>query len=388
MFEQPAEPPGGHARAGAEKERARRLGAELQAACLRRLVRDWESLNWCHLGGRLRPPAFRLDPVLSRWGQWEPQGRTIALAERLVLEHDWPAVLEVLRHEMAHQVVDELFGLAGAPAHGEAFRRACALLGVEPRAAGDPLAVLRRQPDGEPAPEQARLRRVRRLLALADSPNPHEAEAALAKAHELLLRYNLELLELRGGAEQCYCVRHLGQPQPRRSRADKLAAGILTRHFFVEAIWIDSFCPRTGREGRVLEIAGSPHNVELAEYTWHELHRAAAELWEKHWRQAGIYPRARAAQRYIEGVLTGFDERLERERSRQAAERALVWRGDPALQAFFRRRHPRVRTESVAAGEGALFEAGRHAGQALRLRRAVRGGGSAARGRLLEHRGG
>ncbi len=41
---------------------------------------------------------------------------------------------------------------------------------------------------------------------------------------------------------------------------------ILSRHFFVEAIWIPVYRPREGKRGSVLEICGSPDNVEIAEY--------------------------------------------------------------------------------------------------------------------------
>jgi hypothetical protein len=346
----------------------RRLEGELRRACLRRLQRDWRACNWAFLGGQLTAPAFRLDRVGSRWGQWEPRGRVISLSERLVLDHPWTAVLEVLRHEMAHQVVHELFRLVDAPDHGEAFRRACSMLGIEAVACGDPLSVFEVADQG--GPDVPRLRKVRRLLALAESPNLHEAEAALAKANELLLRYNLDLLEARG--ERRYRVRHLGPIAKRRSKASLLVGGIISEHFFCEAIWIDSFCPRTGHEGRVLEISGTPENVELAAYTYEELLRTADELWRRHKRASGI-PGDRDRRRYVEGVLVGFDEKLARERRRCAAERALVWRGDPKLRAFFRRRHPRVRSEGVGVRGGEAFEAGREAGRDLRLRKAMPG---------------
>jgi hypothetical protein len=40
------------------------------------------------------------------------------------------------------------------------------------------------------------INKIRRLLALTASPNQAEAEAAMAKAHELLLKYNLEMNDI------------------------------------------------------------------------------------------------------------------------------------------------------------------------------------------------
>ena len=52
----------------------------------------------------------------------------------MVGEAPWPAVVEVLKHEMAHQYVHETLGLAHTPPHGEAFQSACRLLRCDDRA--------------------------------------------------------------------------------------------------------------------------------------------------------------------------------------------------------------------------------------------------------------
>ena len=51
---------------------------------------------------------------------------SLRLATRLVHDEPWQVVIEVLRHEMAHQYVDEVLRIHDESAHGPAFRKVCA----------------------------------------------------------------------------------------------------------------------------------------------------------------------------------------------------------------------------------------------------------------------
>ena len=55
----------------------------------------------------LRKPVIRIELLASDWGHWNPQTRAITLARRLIQDHSWDVVIEVLKHEMAHQLADE-----------------------------------------------------------------------------------------------------------------------------------------------------------------------------------------------------------------------------------------------------------------------------------------
>ena len=66
------------------------------------------------------------------------------------------------------------------------------------------------------------LERIRKLLALAGSPNQHEAEIAMRKAHELMLRHNIEASAARARAS-------LRGPPPRRSAQARATRGRVRR---------------------------------------------------------------------------------------------------------------------------------------------------------------
>src|SRR4029077_4252276 len=119
------------------------------------------------------------------------------------------------------------------------------------------------------------IERVARLLALAESPNQHEAEAAMAAAQRLMLKYNVELQQHACGARR-YGFKHLGEPSGRVGESERILASILAKHFFVEVIWVPVYRPTEGKRGSVLEICGAPENLEMAEYA-HAFLRHTAE---------------------------------------------------------------------------------------------------------------
>src|SRR5262245_32297720 len=57
----------------------------------------------------LAPATIELTDSTSFWGRWDPELRTIFVSRTLILNHSWFHVIGILRHEAAHQVVDELF---------------------------------------------------------------------------------------------------------------------------------------------------------------------------------------------------------------------------------------------------------------------------------------
>ncbi len=351
------------------------LDAELEAALLRELMRSWHELNHAYFKGAMRAPVLRLGEGAEQGqtlGRWRLNHRTIELSRALVVEQAWGATIEVLKHEMAHQYVHEVLGATDETAHGPAFQQICGRLGIDAAASG--------MPDVDD-PRRARLRqRVEDLLALANSPNQHEAENAAALAQRLILKHNIALSEL--PERRRYAYRHLGQPKGRHAEAEHILAAILAEHFFVEAIWVPSYRPREGKRGSVLEICGTPENLEMAAYVHDFLLQTAERLWRRHKREHDIR-RDRDRRRFIAGVMEGFFERLASEK-RKNTEKGLVWVGDADLHRYHRRRHPHVRSVRLQGhGLDPTRARGRQAGRNIVLRRGVGEAEATSRGRAL-----
>ena len=355
-----------------------RLSLELERAALRALRDTYDDLNFSHFKRRLSPPLLELVAGGARFGCWSRERRTIELSRALLVDHGWGVVVEVLKHEMAHQYVDEVLGLYDETAHGPAFSRVCAERAIDGRAAGVPIA---RSPGSV---ESRLLERVAKLLALAESPNVHEAEAAMSTAQRLMLKYNIESALRDPG--RSFGFRHLGEPTGRVDESSRILATILTDHFFVEGIWVPVWRPSAGRRGSVLEICGTHENLELSAYVYSFLTHTAEKLWRDHKRRYGIR-RDLARRTFVSGVMTGFRDKLASE-SKASEKRGLVWVGDAELVDYFRRRHPRVRTRlHYGRGRSEEFSHGRAAGRRIVLHRGVAAGPS-QQGLLLPGRGG
>jgi hypothetical protein len=348
------------------------LPTQLEAALVRQLHATWRGLNDSYFKGRLKPPTLALADGATKLGQWLARERRIELSRAFVVDGEWGAVVEVLKHELAHQFVTEALGDPDESPHGPVFRAVCERHGIDASAAGVPNVAK--------SPEEERvLGRVGKLLALAESPNVHEAESAMAEAQRLMLKHNLEAT-----ARAAYAFRHLGVPTGRVSEAERVLANILNDHFFVETIWVPVWRAREGKRGSVLEVCGSAVNLEIAAHTHAFLTHTAERLWTQ-WRRAHrIGNRDRRA--YVAGVMAGFREKLETQQKQQAAA-GLVWVGDGDLGKYWRRRHPHIRwTRHAGVERNHAHDAGRAAGRNIVLHRAVHE--RVERGRLLPARRG
>jgi hypothetical protein len=303
----------------------------------------------------------------ARLGAWHKRTRTLEISRTLVLEKSWGAVVEVLKHEMAHQYAHEVLGATDETAHGPAFRSVCERLGIDASSSGVPHA------EGE---SRAVSRRVARLLALAESPNIYEAEAAMAAAHRLMLKYNIE-----HAASASYSFRELGKPTGRTTEAERILAMILGKHFFVEVIWVPVYRPLEGKRGSILEISGSAENLAMAEYVYDFLMHTAERLWEQHQEQTQTGRRERKA--YFSGVMSGFLEKLDAQ-AKTHRQKGLVWLRDADLESYYRKRHPHVRHVRYAGERRThAYADGKDAGRKIILHKPV-GGAAIDRGRLLK----
>ena len=62
-------------------------------------------------------------------GTWDSRFRRISLSYKLLLEQPWNIVLEIFKHEIAHQYADEV--LLDQGSHGALFLKACDVIRVE-----------------------------------------------------------------------------------------------------------------------------------------------------------------------------------------------------------------------------------------------------------------
>jgi hypothetical protein len=323
-------------------------------------------------GGALRSPVLVLDDATDRLAAWDGRHRTITVSRAFLAKASWVAVREVLKHESAHQYVDEILEIRDESAHGPTFRRVCVDRGIDPRAAG---VVVDGAAEARDADVEKILRRVEKLLALAESDNASEAEAAANAAQRLMLEHNLAVL----GRPRRYVVRALGTPTARMHAHEKLLGVLLSTHYFVDVIIGRAWMHDAARMGTVIEVAGAAENVDMAEWVHAFLLGAAERTWREQARVRGLPPKERLP--FFAGFMMGVRDTLGRG-AQAAQEKGLVWVGDADLAAFVRRRHPRVRRGRISGSARDGHAAGREAGQDVVIHKPV-ASTSTNRGRLL-----
>ena len=346
------------------------LSAELEAALLRELSARFHLENYTRFEMRLTAPVFALVDSTTKLGRWVPAMRRLELSRAFVLSRPWLEVMSVLQHELAHQYVDEVLRVRDEAPHGETFRRVCEERGIDGRAGGVPTAA--------DAPEGDRvLDRIRKLLALASSDNRNEAELAMQKAHELMLRHNVE-----SPGSRSYVIKQLGDPAKRGNRVEGAVLSLLAEMFFVKVILVPVWIATLGKRGTAYEVTGTHANVEMAEHVYEFLLATAERLWTANRGDARVRS-GRDRLSYQMGVIAGFRGKLLLGRS-TLQQTGLVWVGDGDLDRYHHARHPRVRTRRRTLTINGAHSAGLEAGAKVVLNKPVTEGPSPSRGpRLL-----
>ena len=225
-------------------------------------------------------PIFSLSQSSTQLGAWDPISRIIKISEILIEGHCWSKVIEVLKHEMAHQIVSELF--YANDAHGEYFQQACRMLGVEKWARGPSMLdfedLERKTQSGLTEQEEKMLRKAQKLLALAQSSNEHEALEAMKKVQYLYQTYHLE--SLRQLEKPSFTSIHIHHKKRRIEAYQTMIGNLLIKHFHVQIIHSSLYDAATQKEYKCLEILGIHRHVQLAEYVYWFIFNNLPILWQ------------------------------------------------------------------------------------------------------------
>ena len=327
-----------------KEEKALTIQEKLERRILHGLSCEWDftvrELNSAHQE-KLRKPLFGLHDMKSKWGYWSGEKREICLSRNLVLEYSWTSVREVLLHEIAHQFAEEVLGFGKEPPHGPSFQKACKLLRANPRASGRFELLDERVLGDAVGPEDKIMIRVKKLMALAQSSNKHEAEVAMAKAHQIIKKYNVDVLEKDEDRE--FVSVFLGKPALRHFREHYHLSGLLQDFYFVFGIWVPAYVTDKGKMGNVLEVTGTLQNVKIASY----VHDFVQHYINFHWDR---YNKDQSFSRYRKtdfavGVIEGFCAKLKsqnREQTKKKDKMAIVKIEDPKLKDHVVYKYPRI----------------------------------------------
>jgi hypothetical protein len=300
----------------------------------------WESLNRAQRA-RFHKPLFALRNIKDRWGYWTGERNEICLGRRLVLNYSWCAVRETLLHEMAHQFAEQVLRAQHEAPHGPSFRAACDILKANPKASGQYPPLDEVIMDEQSDPEDRILVRIKKLMSLAQSQNQHEAEAAMAKAHQLIRKHNLELISQND--QRQFVSIFVGKPALRHFGEEYHLSNLLQTYYFIFGIWVPAYVLVKGKMGRVLEITGTAQNVRIAAYVYDFIKHFIEAQWARYNQEKGL-DRFRKTDFSI-GIIKGFASKLKQQNGMKQPEKnrhGIIKIGDPLLQEYTEYRYPRV----------------------------------------------
>lgn len=324
--------------------------SRLHAAWLSQLAREFQDICFQYRVP-LELPILTISRSRKRLGSWSAAERILSLSHFLISEHPWSLTLQVLKHEMAHQLCSELLGRDDA-GHGPLFGEACNRLGLDAafhRAGADLRDHLINLDPAAPATEQGRqvIDKVRKLLALGRSDNEHEAALAVQRARELLDRYRLDFACL--AEEQQLIHRTIKTGSRTLPSHRKALCALLESNFGVRVICASLYDPWADCSLKTIELLGPEEDVAIAEHCYHFLENRLQVLWRQN-RHRFVGHGLTARKSYFLGIVAGFRQTLQRSarekepgRNQGACQHHLpVSRADERLEAFVAQRFPRL----------------------------------------------
>lgn len=214
------------------------------------------------------------------------------------------------------------------------------------------------------------LETIKKLLALAgNNPNEEEANSAIAKARELMLRHNISESQLHRSDLSDYLNKDM---QTSTITGSQYIRNILQQFFFVDIIIYAG-------GGGAWTMVGTKMNIEIAEYMFFHIRDKFNGAWRnyKHTTDNQIYLHSK--RDYYFGLYNGLMQKLEDEKNRLKQEEGLVWIKDPNIQKFKEEKWGGKLTRSKNAmtpssGDGYAKGAGHEAGRNMQLNQGLGSG--------------
>jgi len=358
--------------------------SELQRRWVQQLYKEHQDITWFYRV-KLRPIIIQLSDMKTAWGRWDAFYRTITISTRLIESYSWDVVVEILKHEMAHQYVTEHFPESASTAHGDDFKAACKRLGVASWA----MRAASELPDKIPAlrdrvvsiEDQKLLDRVEKLLSLAQSANEHEAFLAMQKSREICARHNLEKIAKQRSDDSMDSM-CLTRKKKKTDPVEAKILSILNDHFVVRVVHTSLYDANACEKYQAAEVLGRRENILMAEYVYHFLHQQCDVLWKVFKSEARVHGSNRRS--YQLGILTGFDEKLTgagaisqkiatdlQETGTSIAALQKIEASD--LEEFIGKRYPRLSKKSWGGGriDRGIFKEGQSEGRRLNFNRPI-----------------
>ncbi|MDR2442846.1 MAG: DUF2786 domain-containing protein, partial [Deltaproteobacteria bacterium] len=357
--------------------------------------------------GSVLPATIEICDSDKYWGKWDPSNRVISINFRVIKRQPWHVVEAILGHETAHQMVSDLSRAAAyEPDHGPTFQKAAEMLRLHPLYRQASIDILESGPppltigpfnDNERFNNHKLLNKIKKLLSLAQSPEPHEAETALAMASRLMTKYNIDQQLIKDKKHEDYERWYIDLNTTKIPFEAYLIAQILAQFFFVEPIITSEYDHKLLHNIKKLELSGRPVNLHMAHHVYHFLKERTKSLWlHNKPRLAALGEKGIGAKNaFVKNLLNSFRNKLYKSQNHTIQQdtkkpNQLILQINKDLKKYIVYHHPNLYRISTQAGGSFApnsSAAGYDEGQKLNLYIPVGGAQSSSPGsggRLLE----
>ncbi len=245
-------------------------------------------------------------------GYFDPNFHELGFHERL-MHVSKEQLKNTIRHELAHYMtfIQHEYQV---PSHGPEFRAFCLKMGwgVDVYSATTHLVE---EPEGR-IEETDIFRKVQKLMALSTSSNKNEAETAMIKSQQLLLKHNMESKYIDANSEERLYLKRIMKQS--RENAKMRAIARILETFFVSVVY------RRGEDGIYIEILGSKVNIQIAEYVAEILQDKFDRLWALTKQEHDLKGQV-AKNSFFLGIARGYSHKIDSlQKSYQSDETAAL----------------------------------------------------------------
>jgi hypothetical protein len=206
------------------------------------------------------------------------------------------------------------------------------------------------------------LDKIKKLLRLGKSPNPHEAELAVSRAFEMAARHQIDIESIRLEDDVRKIVAEKFPCQARLSFARKKILNLLVAFFNVNIVL--TTVPRQANVAKpTVTFIGKTVDIQIARYVYDFLHTARAASLRQFCKEFRRKPSRSSQENFIQGWIYGVARTLKKAQSdlseqqnalivsedgrRRQCEESIF---DPDKLKLVKSRDPRQNTGAVIAG--------------------------------------
>jgi hypothetical protein len=239
---------------------------------------------------------------------------------------------------------------------------------------------------------EAIIEKIQKLLSLANSDNENEAKSATKRANEMLLKYNLNMQQIKDIQFEYVTQDALSVGLTLKAYQIQISS-LLTNFFFVRVIISKE---RVGRSSgnnswyrssrtqwkKTIKMIGTKENCQIASYIFEYLNGAYPKLW-KEYKSKNSWAGKAHQKSYFTGLSAGINEMLKAQKWQVEQEMGLVVVSDPALDKYVSERAKGTYAQKSSDVDARVFADGVRDGAKVTLRKPL-DSTSVDSGKLLE----